>query len=207
MVNDGSDRDLLIAWSDGDLQAGRMLFDRHFDSLHRFFHTKTENGVEDLIQQTLLACVEGRARFRGDSSFRTYMFQVARFQLYAHYRARNREREFDFNLLSAIELAESPSAALVRQEDARLLLQALRMIPLDAQMVLELWFWEELTGSEIAEVLGIAEPTVRSRLRRALERLREQLDAVAGGAAASLQTDDDLQRWAGRLRAAVDGKE
>jgi RNA polymerase sigma-70 factor (ECF subfamily) len=202
-----SDRDLLTAWGGGDLQAGRALFDRHFDSLHRFFHTKTENGVEDLIQQTLLACVEGRARFRGDSSFRTYMFQVARFQLYAHYRARNREREFDCNLLSATELAESPSAALVRQEDARLLLQALRTIPIDAQMVLELWFWEELTGPEIAEVLGIAEPTVRSRLRRALERLREQLEVVAVGTASSLQTDDDLQRWAGRLRAAVDGKE
>jgi len=207
MLDDRPDRELLILWGDGDLLAGRALFDRHFDSLHRFFRTKSDDGVEDLIQQTLLACVEGRARFRGDSSFRTYMFQVARFQLYAHYRARNRERDFDFELLSATALAESPSAALVRQEDARFLLHALRTIPVDAQIVLELWFWEEMCGAEIAEVLGIAEATVRSRLRRALIRLREQLEAIAGGSTAALQTDDDLQRWAGRLRAVIDGNE
>ncbi len=198
---DVADYALLNAWGQGDLQAGRALFQRHFDALHRFFHTKVDNNAEDLIQQTMLACVEARARFRGDSSFRTYMFQIARFQLYAYYRARNRERDFDPNLLSAIELAESPSATLVRQEDARLLLQALRTIPLDAQTLLELWFWEDLSGAQIAEILGIVEATVRSRLRRAIQRLREQLGAMTGARSA----DGDLRRLAGQLRTAVDG--
>jgi RNA polymerase sigma-70 factor (ECF subfamily) len=185
------------------LDAGRLLFERHFESLHRFFRNKVDSGVADLVQQTLLGCVEGRERFRREATFRTYLFQVARFQLYAHYRACHRERNFDFEQVSATDLAETPSRILARQEDARRLLQALRCIPLDAQIVLELWFWEDLSGPEIAEVLGVAEPTVRSRLRRALERLRGQLATLESDAAASLETDDDLQRWARGLRSAV----
>jgi len=105
-------------------------------------------------------------------------------------------------MLSAIELAESPSTTLVRQEDARLLLQALRMIPLDAQTLIELWFWEDLSGAQIGAILGIPEATVRSRLRRAIQRLREQVEAMTGVA----PEDHDLQRRAGELRAAVDGE-
>lgn len=202
-----SDHELLEAWGNGDLSAGHTLFERHFESLHRFFRTKSEVGVEDLIQQTLLACLEGRQRFRRDSSFRTYMFQIARFQLYAHYRARARDRIFDFESVSVVDLGDTPSRVLVRQQDARLLLQALQRIPLDAQTVLELWFWEELTGPEIADVLGIPEPTVRSRLRRAIDRLRAELQVVEHNPASSLETDDDLQRWARRLRDSADGDE
>lgn len=204
MTGAPSDRELLEAWAGGDLAAGKALFERHFDGLHRFFRTKADSGVEDLIQQTLLACVEGRERFRHEATFRTYMYQVARFQLYAHHRSRNRDRMFDFSLVSVMDLSDSPSGVLVRQQDARALLYALRRIPLDAQMVLELWFWEELPGAEIAEVLGIAAPTVRSRLRRALERLRAELGTLEeNGELVALDSDDDLQRWAKRLRAAI----
>src|ERR1041385_8354720 len=97
------DFELLQAWSQGDRAAGSLLFERHFDALHRFFRNKAQDGVADLVQQTLLACVEGRSRFRGDASFRTYLFQTARFQLYAYYRARRRDVIFDFGSMSVTD--------------------------------------------------------------------------------------------------------
>jgi len=204
VTDERSDHDLLHAWGGGDSNAGNALFDRHFESLHRFFRTKTGTGVEDLMQQTLLACLEGRARFRQEASFRTFMFQIARFQLYAHYRARHRDRIFDFTHVSATDLGDTPSRALSRREESAHLLHALQCIPLDAQIVLELRFWEELAGPEIAEVLEVPEATVRSRLRRALEHLRTQLSALDAGGIALRRTDDDLERWASRLRSDMD---
>lgn len=194
-----SDFELLDEWGAGDLAAGSELFERHFDTLYRFFRNKVDSELQDLMQRTLLACVEGRARFRRESSFRTYLFQTARFQLYAHYRDLQRSKHLDFAVITAADMHASPSGVIARKQDSRLLLEALRRIPVDHQIVLELTFWEELTGPEIAQVLGIPEPTVRSRLRRASERLRVELSTLGGSEAQLRETGDDLQLWARRL--------
>jgi RNA polymerase sigma-70 factor (ECF subfamily) len=196
---DRSDFELLDRWGAGDLVSGNALFERYFDTLYRFFRTKVEHDLQDLIQRTLLACVEGRARFRRESSFRTYLFQTARFQLYAHYRELKRTKDLDFAVITAADLHASPSGVVARKQDFRMLLEALRRIPVDHQIVLELSFWEELSGPEIAEVLAIPEPTVRSRLRRASVRLRAELEAPGGQALELRETADDLQHWALRL--------
>jgi RNA polymerase sigma factor (sigma-70 family) len=194
-----SDFELLDCWGNGDLAAGSSLFERHFDTLYRFFRTKVDNELQDLMQRTLLACVEARDRFRRESSFRTYLFQTARFQLYSHYRELRRSKHLDFAVITAADLHTSPSGVVARKQDFRLLLEALRRIPVDHQIVLELSFWEELSGPEIAEVLGIPEPTVRSRLRRAGERLRGELEGLGGSALQLRETADDLHGWARRL--------
>lgn len=84
-----SDVDLLEAWRSGDTKAGGELFDRHFASIHRFFHNKVGDGLEDLVQQTFLRCTEGVERFRSDSSFRTYLFGVAHNLLREHIRRKH----------------------------------------------------------------------------------------------------------------------
>ena len=200
MAEARSDLQLLEAWGDGDQSAGRALVERHFDAVHRFFRNKVEQGIEDLVQQTLLACVEGRARIRDHASFRSYLLQIARHQLYNHYRSRRRSKVVDFSVSSVVDLADTPSRVLVREEDARLLLEALRRIPLDSQVVLELYFWDDLTGPEMAAVLEVPEATVRSRVRRALERLRRELeDLLESGGVRALEADD-LEGWARRVR-------
>jgi RNA polymerase sigma factor (sigma-70 family) len=196
-----SDFDLLDAWAGGDLAAGSTLFERHFDTLYRFFRNKVDHELQDLMQRTLLACVEGRTRFRRESSFRTYLFQTARFQLYAHYRDLRRSKDLDFAVITAADLQASPSGVIARKQDFRLLLEALRRIPVDHQIVLELSFWEELSGPEIAHVLGIPEPTVRSRLRRAGERLKAELECLGANPMQLRETTDDLHDWARRLAA------
>lgn len=200
MTEQRSDFELLDAWGQGDQTAGRELYDRHFAMLFRFLRTKVEEGRDDLLQNVWLACIEGRERVRNRDSFRAYLLQTARFQLYAFYRKRNQSRPIDFGMSSVVDLSSSPSSLVVQREQERLLLEALRRVPLDYQIVIELSFWDELTGPEIAEVLCIPEGTVRSRLRRATEQLRQQMAALSTTSTPLPDTEDDLHEWALRLR-------
>jgi RNA polymerase sigma-70 factor (ECF subfamily) len=200
-----SDFDLLDRWAAGDREAAAALIDRHFQTLYRFFRVQAPRDAEDLVQQTLLACVEGRERFRRASSFRTYVLRTARFQLYARNRRRRAEAPQGASgqtHAGVPALGTSPTGVLARADDRRVLLEALRRLPLDHQLVLELHLWESLTGPELAEALDIPEPAVRSRLRRALERLRMEALALVAAPIKLRDTVDTLDRWAVRLSAA-----
>ena len=96
MDEQSSDCELLERWRRGDNVAGSCLVKRHFDAVQRFFASKAPGHNEDLIQQTFMACVEAKDAFRGDSSFRAYLFGLARFQLLSHYRKLYRARGLDF---------------------------------------------------------------------------------------------------------------
>jgi hypothetical protein len=74
------------------------------------------------------------------------------------------------------------------------------VLPLDDQILLELFYFEEMQGPDLAIVLSVPEGTVRTRLRRAralLEKAVSELEAAGEGARA---TTDDIDRWAGSLR-------
>ncbi|MCX4246764.1 RNA polymerase sigma factor [Paraliomyxa miuraensis] len=197
-----TDLELLDAWRAGDLTAGDKLFNRHFAAIHRFFRNKiVADGLEDLVQQTFAACVEGRERFRSDSSFKTYLFGVAHNLLRDHYRAQRREPEvLDFGQSSAVDMGAGPSTVVGKRREERLLLEALRAIPLDSQIVLELYYWEEMSASQTAVVLGIPEGTVRGRVRKAKELLRKELAKLARSPQELETTVGNLERWAANLR-------
>ena len=200
---------LLDAWRAGDKQAGNALLARHFQALLRFFENKVGADADELIQRTLLACAESHRQFRGDASFRTYLFTVARHELYAHYerRARAANNE-DIGSRSIADLATSPSGIVARRREHDLLLRALRAIALDFQVALELHFWEGMSGPEMAEVLGLAEGTVRSRIRRAKEALEEKMKELAAvGDEAALEASlSDLDGWARTVRKAIEDR-
>lgn len=174
-----TDLELLARWRTGDNSAGSALAKRHFSSLHRFFANKASGHEDDLVQQTLMACVEAQERFRGEGQFRSYLFGLARFQLLDHYRRLYRGRTVDLGSESARDLGTSPSAVAARREEWGLLDMALRSISVDQQIALELSYWEDLSAPEIAHVLNIPENTVYSRLRRAKAHLREALERLS----------------------------
>jgi len=200
-MTETTDVELLDAWRGGDRRAGELLFERHYEAIRRFFHNKLEFGVDDLIQQTFLACVESRERIRGDSSFRTYLFAVAVNRLRKHFRGQYRgEDRIDFGVTSIHDLGPSPSVVVAGRQEQRLLLEALRRIPLDHQIILELYYWERLTSAEIAGVLDVPHGTARTRIRRAKQLLEEQLRALQGDRALVESTIADLDAWAASLR-------
>ena len=186
------DRELLDAWRTGDEAAGEELFARHFDGACRFFYNKVDDGVEDLIQQTFLGCLESRERFRGDSSFFTFLIGIAKNVLRLHYRRKRRDERLDFGSTSVHDLSPSPRRVVAERLEEQRLLEALRAIPLDLQMVLELHYWEGLSAPAIGEALELPVGTVKTRLRRGKQLLREQLEpeAEAGEPAEALSIEE-----------------
>ncbi|MBK8238221.1 MAG: RNA polymerase sigma factor [Deltaproteobacteria bacterium] len=192
-VTELSDFELLERWRAGDRGAGDRLFSRHVKPLFRFFRNKVDDALaEDLTQSTLLGCAASRDRLRGESSFRTYLFAIARKQLLMHFRGRLRDRhEVALETMSVVDLGASPSTMLRAGAEQRLLLQALQRLPVDFQIAVELYYWEGLSTAEIAGVLEVADGTVRSRLSRARTQLAETMAALADAPA---QADSGLER-------------
>jgi RNA polymerase sigma-70 factor (ECF subfamily) len=194
------DLDLLDRWRAGDRDAGEQLFERHFDGLYRFFCNKVGDDSEELLQRTLTACVEQRDKFRGDASFRSFMFGIARIELLNYFKRQGKRRRVDALETSIHDLDPSPSRIAAGHEEQRVLLEALRRIPVDLQIAIELYYWEELSTTEMADVLGIPSGTVKSRLRRAKEHLEGELDALARGTPQLQSTLANLDGWAAQLR-------
>lgn len=191
------DEALFEAWRGGDNAAGEALFERHFDAIYRFFETKVQDDVSDLVQRTFIGCIEARERFRGASSFRTFLFAIARHELYGFYRARKAGQRLDFEHSSVMDLSPGASSIARKATDGAVLAEALRALPLELQIALELHYWEGLSGPEMAAVLEVPEGTVRSRLRRGLERLRDAMRAPPF--TGFFPPLEDLDGWAAKL--------
>jgi len=193
-----SDAELFERWSAGDEAAGEELFRRYFDAIARFFRNKATDDWPELVQKTFLVCIEARASFRGDGSFRSFLFGIAYHQLLRSYRDRGNER-IDLTERSAHDLDPTASACMAKREEERLLLAALRRIPVEYQVVLELHYWEEMSAAACAEVLALPVGTVKSRIRRARELLDRELAKLAVGPVLQ-STMSRLDEWAAALR-------
>ena len=192
------DTALVDAWRSGDQDAGARLFDQYYPSVARFFRNKVGPESSDLIQATFLACFEGLGRMRS-TNFRSYLFAIACNLLRKHYRGKGRDR-VDLGSVSVHDLDPSPSSVMAANQRQRQLLEALRRIPVELQIVLELFYWESMTAAMIAEVLEVPVGTAKTRIRRARQLLHDQMQALDEEGLASNCTVEDLDDWARRLR-------
>lgn len=204
------DWELLEAWRAGDESAAKALVEHYMDPLTRFFHKRVgqRDDASDLISETMLGCVQAKDRVHRDGSFRSFLFSIAINRLHRYYRKkakRGREND-DFGVVFAAA-SDSPvsfASLVARQEQAHLVVRALKRLPLDQQVVFELSYIEDLDGTEIAEVLDIPRPTVYSRLRRGSEKLKRLIVQLARSPAELTSTSTGLETWADRVRAEVD---
>jgi len=188
------DLGLLERWRAGDRAAGQALFERHFGSLYRFFQNKCDADTDELVQSTLVACLSAKEQFRGDASFRTYLFSIARNKLYRYLRDRRRDPNLDVSITSVAEVATTLRSVIARDQAHRALLDALRALPVEQQTLLELYYWEELDTIELAKIFEVQVGTIQTRLFRARGRLRELL---LSSAPETLEELDRLARKAG----------
>lgn len=192
-----ADAELLEAWRGGDAEAGQTLVERYFQPISRFFVNKVSSDHEDLIQETFAACVRGRARIRDGASFRSYLFGTAYNVLKSHYGRRARAPALaDLESQSVSDLAPGPSTALRANEASQRLLDGLRQLPLELQLVLEMRYWEQMSSAEIGVALDLPAGTVRTRLQRGRVQLAAILERSGVGEASLF----DLEEWAERVR-------
>ena len=191
---------LLEAWRGGDAEAGEVLFERYFESVYRFFCNKVPRDVDDLVQETFLGCVGAKERFREEASFRTFLFAIAR-KVLLKYRERWAPRDAgeEFHASRVADLDLTATQVVVENEAQALLLRALRRLPLDLQTALELFYWEGLPSREIAEVVELPHGTVRSRLRRGREMLRELIEELAANPRLRASTLGNFDLWLAKI--------
>lgn len=198
------DAALLNAWRNGDDDAGRRLFDRYFDSLYRFFRNKAPNDVDDLVQDTFLSLMKNTVEFRGEASFRTYVFRVARSRLYDRARAWARQAIVDVSVTSMADLLPTPGTLIGKKQEEKLVAQALRALPIEAQTLLSLFYFEEMSGAELAGVMEVPEGTIRSRLRLARDALKQQVEQLATSRDLADTTAASLDEWLKELRRSLE---
>lgn len=171
------DLELLLAWRGGDEQAGNALARRHFQGIYSFFRTKAPDVAEDLTQQTFLHAVRARDRVDARGGFRAYLFGIARHRLLHHFDAVRAARHAPSDE-PVVDPRSSPSKVARRDERTARILAALELLPIDERLAIELTYWHELSGSEVAQVLEIPLGTVKSRIRRARVELRSALESL-----------------------------
>ncbi len=191
-----SDDDLLRAWRAGNRTAGDALVRRHYESVRRFFDLRLPAMAEDLTQLSFLACVEGRERVRLDAGFRPYLFGVARRLLFRQLRSQDRfDRMARFRTSQGPDTKLTPSGVVALRQEHKLLLRAFEAIPTDAQIALQLHYWEGMNTNEIGAVLGLSITAVTSRLSRARQRLRDEVEAIRVRPEVRASLLGDLDGW------------
>jgi len=176
MASEENTERLLLEWRSGSRAAGDRLLHRYAPQLSGFFGRRSHRNAEELVQRTLLACTQNVARFEGRSTFRTYLFGIARNQ----YRMHRRAEAFAGHESVAVETRaeETPSQLVAVRQEHIVLILALRRVEPEFSLVLRQYYWEERSLEEIASSLGIALGTVKSRLSRGRASLKANLAKV-----------------------------
>ena len=111
------DTTLLLKWRDGDGGAGEELFERYYESVLRFFANKVAEDRGDLVQATFMALLEKVDGLRKATSFRSFLFGVARYELLHYFRRKSRrETNFDTAAVSVYDLDPSPSRIIAKYQ-------------------------------------------------------------------------------------------
>jgi len=200
-----TDRELLARWSTGDSDAAERLVTRHFDAMVRFFQTKAGDAAEDLVQTTFLRCGEQAAKFRGQGSVRAFLYGIARRVLYEHYRAKKRHGGPPLHESAVLDLNPGVATLAAQRDDQRVLVRALQSIPIAYQVAIELYYWEGMSVREVAEVLEVAEGTVKSHLFRGREALRDAIEQVPASVGETASVRLMVQDWIDEVQLKVQG--
>ena len=176
-------RKLIEDFLSGDDAAFELLLKKYLKPVYNFLFQLTgdHSALDDLTQVTFLKVWKNIQRFDQTKNFRVWLFAIAKNTAYDHFKKKKTipfsffENEAGYNKLA--EIAEDkilPDELLNRQYLARELEEKLKELPKKYRLILMLRYKNDLTLSEISEVLGVPYNTVKSQHSRALMALRQK---------------------------------
>ena len=119
-----------------------------------------------------------------------------------HLRTRSRaRRDFDPAVMSVLDSGANPVRAVARRDEHRVLADAMRTLPVDWQICVELFYWENMELTEIAAAIDVPVGTVKSRLSRARARLEKGIRDVVSDERLLESTLGGLEKWTRALGA------
>lgn len=204
--SDTADEELLARWRQGDRDAGGTLMDRNFPRIKAFFARKTSDRdlIQELTQRTFMRCLDKLSGFEQRSSFSSFIYGIARNILLEHYRElRKSERHTPIEETPVEALDPTPFSIVERSSERKLIIHVLRRLPLDLQIIVELYFFEQLSARLVSEVLGLPEGTVRGRIRSCRDRIEQHVRDLAESPEQLDSTLTTLSRWAQGVREQV----
>ena len=184
----------MIAYQLGDVDAFAELVARHEKPLWNFLRRLVRDPAtaEDLLQESFMRVVKHGAAWQPNARFSTWLYAIARNLCVDHARKSVHRRALSLDQDSARGDSEAPPVPqallldgqrggeqhALDHELGRQLERAILALPEPQREVFVMREVLELSFAEIAEMVGVGEPTVKSRMRYALEQLRETLSAV-----------------------------
>jgi RNA polymerase sigma-70 factor, ECF subfamily len=190
LVRDDSDESLMLRYRDGDVRAFELLVTRHRKPLYNFIlrFVRDTAQAEDVTQEAFLRLVKGADAYERQAKFTTWLYTIAR-NLCVDASRRGKHRKAasldaplgdDDGAVSLLDLLPDGTAGVDRQAQSRelglRLRQAIESLPDEQREIFLLREVADLQFNEIANVVGCPENTVKSRMRYALEKLREALE-------------------------------
>jgi RNA polymerase sigma-70 factor (ECF subfamily) len=179
-VNQAASDEVLIGRiADGDRLAMQVLFARHHVRVFRFVLrlVRNEAAAEDLISEVFLDVWRQAGKFEGRAAVSTWLLAIARFKALTALR-RKPEQELDEDTAETIEdTADTPDVTLEKKDKSALIRKCLAGLSAEHREIIDLVYYHEKSVEEVAEIVGIPENTVKTRMFYARKKLAELLQA------------------------------
>ena len=166
----------------GDRDALAEAYDLHHMAVRAFARRLVGDAdvAEDLVHEAFLRLPDAARRFRQDASLRTFLISIAVNAARHHVRAAQRRRGATarFGEERSGEGASGQDEELSRKHLSKVLSRALDRLPLEQRVAFVLFAVEERSAAEVAQIAGVPEATVRTRVFHAKRKLRELLSVA-----------------------------
>ena len=174
-----SDEELMAQVRSGVGELLGVLFERYHLALFNFYYKLTcERALsEDLVQEVFFRILKYRHSYKPETPFRAWIYQIARNARVDHLRKRRPETSWEPEMSPAI----TPDDPAQQKQEAALLHQALMELTEDKREVLVLSRFQDLKYEDIAQMMGCEVNTVKVRVHRALQDLREIFRGLESG--------------------------
>ena len=167
-------------FASGDKVAMQVLFARHHVRVYRFVLrlVRDQTKAEDLISEVFLDVWRQAGKFEARSAVSTWLLAIARYKALSALRRRPDE-ELDDETAAAIEdPGDDPETALEKKDKGEILRKCLTALSPEHREIIDLVYYHEKSVEEVAEIVGIPENTVKTRMFYARKRLAELLKAA-----------------------------
>jgi RNA polymerase sigma-70 factor (ECF subfamily) len=175
-----TDEQLMLAYAGGDAGAFEALYARHKGPLYRFVlrSVKGREVAEEIFQEVWMRAIEARSRYTPQAKFSTWLFTIAHNRLVDHWRAKGLALvSLDDEDMPELEPAAPPDDEPHRNVEARQTLErlsaAIGALPMAQREAFLLHHEGGLSVAEIAATTGSGVEAAKSRLRYAMDKLRE----------------------------------
>ena len=173
------DEDLMLDVRNGAGETLGVLFDRYHTPLYNFYSKLTGDRTlsEDLVQEVFLRILKYRQSYQPGTPFRAWIYQIARNARVDHYRKTPKHITFEPEMAPAV----MPKDSAQHSEESELLHRAMMQMPEEKREILVLSRFQELRYDEIARLLGCELGTVKTRIHRAIQELRQTFRQLESG--------------------------